>query len=86
MVTVFYHCPMWKWNNLPVSLTPSSHILLDASATKNIEEQQVTSSDDDYFLKNNLYESYEITNPNPINLPDSKKVYSLQKKLEQMHA
>ena len=66
MFAVFYHYPMWTCDNLPVSVTQSPHILLDASATNSFEKQpSALSCGADYSLDNSSYESYEITNPIP---------------------
>ena len=84
MFAVFNHYRMWTWDNLPVTLAQSPHILLDTSGTNSIEEPQPASPVNAGCVPENVpYESYEITNPIPIAQTDSN---FLQKKLEEMLA
>ena len=67
-------------DSLPISLTQSSHILLDTGAASNIKEQPptLTSGADNFYEKISVID-HEITNPIPIKQTKSKELYLLQK-------
>jgi len=67
---------------LPTSLTKSSHMLLDADATK-VDD---TVFENDHMNDQEPHESQMITNPLPVRQTEARHIYSLQKQLEETFA
>lgn len=87
MFVVFNHYRMWTWDNLPVSLTQSPHILLDTSGTNSIEEPPPASPENAGCVPENIPIRVIRDHKSYSNCPDwFKAALLLQKKLEEMLA
>ena len=90
MFAVFHHYPAWTWNNLPLQLTESAHMLLDADATGVLYHQSLTEafSVEDEAINDNTCAQLQsagpcTSGPIPPSTTQGKKLYSLQKRLEE---
>ena len=79
---ILFHYPEWTWDDLPTSLTKSSHMLLDADATK-IADLPEAAFENDNMSDPEPRESQMTTNPLPVRQTEAKHIYSLQKQLEE---
>ena len=82
---ILFHFPEWTWDDLPTSLTESSHMLLDSEVAKEDGDLDLplTVSECDFVNDQDSHESQLTTNPLPVTQSNAKHIYSLQKKLEE---
>ena len=86
MFAVFYHYPQWSWDSLPKELTCSSHMTLDHQATSQMEcdaEVRENESDDQDRVHTCSSATPSTTGQLPRKLSDGKRVYRLQKSIEE---
>jgi len=74
-----FHYP--EWDDLPTSLTKSSHMLLDAAATKS-DYLLEAAFENDYVNEQEPHESQMTTKPLPVRQTEAKHLF-LCKKLEE---
>lgn len=75
MFAIFHHHNEWQWSSLPEELTNAPHLILDTSATKFAEPVQ---TECDY-----LTDSPTISSQIPSHTTDGRKLYRLQKEVEE---
>ena len=96
MFAIFHHYTKWSWDNLPKELTCSSHMTLDQQATAQIEydaERRENDSDEqnhhaDSQMECDTVDTFSSATPSttgllPSKLSDGKRVYRLQKRIEE---
>ena len=89
MFAVFYHYPQWKWDDLPLELTTSSHIILDHDATSEVNGQNMADNMDKPSNSEDQSSITEFPSPNvttslPTKISNATQVYRLQKHIEEI--
>ena len=92
MFAIFHHYPTWSWDDLPATVTTSSHLTLDHETTTQVQqgltpkicnETEMFQDVNEASVSLDTSSTPPTTTPLPIRICDGRQVYRLQKKIEE---
>ena len=93
MFAIFHHYPSWSWDDLPATLTSSSHLTLDHEASTEVQYKLTSKIYNETGMFHDVaetnaslespYTPTQPTTPLPIRTSDGRQVYRLQKNIEE---